>query len=105
MKVISVVSQPLYAAIGIVSALLMSVVYLYSQVLGNLHNIDIWIKIIPWYNALLFVEFVVLLLRSGKTPEPIMLSIASTNKHSRHYRVNCAMPAISWLQRMPICCN
>jgi|SRR3989338_5756876 len=60
MKVISVVSQPLYAAIGIVSALLMSVVYLYSQVLGNLHNIDIWIKIIPWYNALLFVVFVVL---------------------------------------------
>lgn len=33
--------------------------------------------------ATTFVEFVVLLLRAGKVPEPIVLSIAGTNKHNR----------------------
>ena len=30
-----------------------------------------------------FVEFVVLLLRAGRTPEPVVLSIKGTNKHNR----------------------
>jgi hypothetical protein len=33
--------------------------------------------------ATTFVEFVVLLLRAGKAPEPLVLSIKSTNKHNR----------------------
>lgn len=33
--------------------------------------------------ATTFIEFVVLLLRSGKAPEPIVLSIKGTNKHNR----------------------
>jgi hypothetical protein len=33
--------------------------------------------------ATTFVEFVILLLRPGKAPEPIVLSIAGTNKHNR----------------------
>ncbi len=60
MKVFSVVRQPMYAIIAVASALLMAVLYIYTQVLGNLHNADIWLSIIPWYNALLFVVFVVL---------------------------------------------
>lgn len=34
-------------------------------------------------SATTFVEFVVLLLRPGKAPEPIVMSIAGTNKHNR----------------------
>lgn len=33
--------------------------------------------------ATTFVEFVILLLRSGRAPEPIVLSIKGTNKHNR----------------------
>jgi hypothetical protein len=33
--------------------------------------------------ATIFVEFIILLLRQGKAPEPIVMSIKSTNKHNR----------------------
>jgi len=60
MKVLKVIKQPKYLAIAIVSIILMTSLYLYSQVLGNIHNLDIWFDIIPWYNALLFTIFAIL---------------------------------------------
>lgn len=60
MKVIRVLRQRTYAAIAVVSSLLLSFVYIYTQVLGNLNNLDLWFAIIPWYNAILFVIFAAL---------------------------------------------
>ncbi len=60
MKILNVIRMPKYALLSIASALVMAFVYIYTQVLGNLGNVDIWIRIIPWYNALLFIIFVAL---------------------------------------------
>jgi len=60
MKIIQVMKQPKYILIALVSALIMTSVYIYSQVLGIVQNIDLWFEIIPWYNALLFTAFAVL---------------------------------------------
>ena len=49
-----------YAAISAVSTIILAVVYIYTQVLGIVQNLDIWFTIIPWYNAILFVLFAVL---------------------------------------------
>ncbi|QQG38661.1 MAG: hypothetical protein HYS32_03585 [Candidatus Woesearchaeota archaeon] len=60
MKLTKVIKQPKYMIIAIASTVVMVFVYIYTQVLGNLHNVDIWFKIIPWYNAILFVIFAIL---------------------------------------------
>ncbi|MBI4162890.1 MAG: hypothetical protein HY513_04350 [Candidatus Aenigmarchaeota archaeon] len=59
-KLIEVLKMPKYAAIAVISALLFTAVYIYSQVLGIIENIDLWLSVIPWYNALLFPMLVVL---------------------------------------------
>jgi hypothetical protein len=50
-----------------------------------------------------FVEFVVLLLRKGKAPEPIMLSIATKNKWNR--RAADKITSVSKIRRAPIYAN
>ena len=60
MKLLQVLRNPQYLVLAVVSSLLFSFIYMYTQVLGNLHNIDVWFAVIPWYNALLFIVFAAL---------------------------------------------
>ena len=60
MKIVEVLKMKRYLALAVVSSLVMSFIYVYTQVLGNLHNVDLWITIIPWYNAIFFIIFAAL---------------------------------------------
>lgn len=50
--------------------------------------------------ATTFIEFVILLLRPGKVPEPIVLSIKGTNKHNR--RASDQLTTFIKLRNLPI---
>ena len=60
MKLFEVVRTPKYLVMAIVSSLAMFALYAYSQVLGNVGNLDLWITVMPWYNKILFSTFLVL---------------------------------------------
>jgi len=60
MKVVSVVKNLKYSLVAILSAALMTVVYIYTQVAGNWDNVGLWINVMPWYNKILFPIFVAL---------------------------------------------
>jgi len=60
MHLIKIMKIRKYAVISVTSTIILAVVYIYTQVLGIVQNIDIWFTIIPWYNAILFVLFAVL---------------------------------------------
>ena|SRR3972149_1934196 len=60
MKIIDVLKMKRYLALAVISSVVMSLIYVYTQVLGNLHNVDLWLTIIPWYNAVLFIIFTAL---------------------------------------------
>ena len=60
MIVLKVLKKPEYLAIAIISIVLMTAVYIYSQVLGIIENISFWLTLIPWYNAILFATFAIL---------------------------------------------
>src|SRR3989304_3525652 len=60
MKIIEVLKIPRYFYIALASMLIFSAVYIYSQVLGIIQNIDLWFAVLPWYNAVFFLTFVVL---------------------------------------------
>ena len=60
MKIVEVLRIKKYLVLSVVSSIVMSLIYVYTQVLGNIHNIDLWLTIIPWYNAILFVTFSIL---------------------------------------------
>jgi len=49
--------MPKYLLIAVASSVLMTAVYAYSQVLGIVQNLDIWLGVMPWYNAVLFSVF------------------------------------------------
>ena len=57
MKIFNVLKKGRYLAIAVISTILLTGTYIYSQVLGIWQNIDLWFTVIPWYNALLFVIF------------------------------------------------
>lgn len=38
----------------------MAAVYAYTQVLGILSNLELWVTVMPWYNQILFVTFAAL---------------------------------------------
>lgn len=59
-KIVRVLKQPFYLLVAVGSAILMSILYVYTQVLGNVHNVDVWLAVIPWYNAVLTFLFTVL---------------------------------------------
>ena len=59
-KIFEVLKIPKYLAISVISSLIMAAVYIYTQVLGIVQNIDIWLSVIPWYNAILFIVFAAL---------------------------------------------
>lgn len=60
MKLGRVLRQPFYAGVGILSSMLMLGLYVYTQVLGNLANVDIWLANVPRNHALFLGVFVIL---------------------------------------------
>src|SRR3989344_2470351 len=60
MKILNVLKNPKYFLIALVSSLVLAAVYIYSQVLGIWQNIDLWFKIIPLYNLILFLLCIIL---------------------------------------------
>lgn len=60
MKLVEVLKKPKYLALSIVSTIIMTIIYIYTQVLGIIQNIDIWFEVLPWYNAILFSIFAIL---------------------------------------------
>jgi hypothetical protein len=60
MKLFNALEKPKYFLLAVVSSLIFVFVYIYLQVLGNLDNIGAWFKLMPWYNAFLFIVFLVL---------------------------------------------
>ncbi len=60
MKVFSVVKNIKYSLVAILSASIMTAVYIYTQVAGNWDNVGLWINVMPWYNKILFPIFVAL---------------------------------------------
>lgn len=49
-----------YFLIALTTSLMFVTIYIYTQVLGIIENLDLWFTIIPWYNAVLFVVFAAL---------------------------------------------
>lgn len=60
MKIVRVLREPKYLAVAVLSSLGMLALYAYSQVLGAVGNLDLWISVMPWYNKMLLSIFVVL---------------------------------------------
>lgn len=59
-KLIEVLKMRVYLLIAVVSALAFTAVYIYTQVLGIVENVDIWLTVIPLHNAVLFAVFAAL---------------------------------------------
>ena len=57
MRIISVLKQRNYFLLAVASSVIFALFYIYTQVLGIVENIDIWLTVIPRYNAVLFVLF------------------------------------------------
>jgi len=60
MKLFSVLKKPLFLALALLSAALFAAVYVYTQVLGNVHNIEVWFSVIPPLHLGLFIIFAAL---------------------------------------------
>lgn len=60
MKLLEVLKKPKYLGLSVISTIIIAIVYIYTQVLGIIENLDIWFATIPWYNAILFVIFATL---------------------------------------------
>ena len=60
MRILDVLKNPKYILIAFISSILIAVIYIYSQVLGIVQNIDLWFKVIPLYNLIFFIIFVIL---------------------------------------------
>lgn len=60
MKIIEVMRNWRYLALAAISSLVFAYFYIYTQVLFNIANFDLWIFSIPWYNAILFLIFAAL---------------------------------------------
>lgn len=60
LKLLSVLKQPKYFLTAIFSSIAMLSIYIFTQLLGIIQNIGIWIATIPWYNAILLSIFTIL---------------------------------------------
>lgn len=58
MRLSSVLQKPFYAGIATLSAILFFFVYVYTQVLGNLENVHVWIANLMTTNGILLLVFV-----------------------------------------------
>lgn len=59
-KVLRVMKMPRYFALATASAVLFAIFYVYTQVLGIVHNVDIWFANISPINFAMFLAFSVL---------------------------------------------
>lgn len=57
MKIVEVLSTRKYFGIAMLSTILMVVIYVYTQVLGIIENIDVWIRFLPPLNGIMFGAF------------------------------------------------
>ncbi|MBI2173125.1 MAG: hypothetical protein HYT73_02860 [Candidatus Aenigmarchaeota archaeon] len=57
MRLIEVLKIRKYLLLAAASSIAMSLFYVYTQVLGIIENIDIWLAVLPWHNAILFPMF------------------------------------------------
>ncbi len=60
MRLLGVLYSPKYTIIALVSFLAMMGIYIYSQVLGNLSLVDVWLANVPPVHALLLLAFAIL---------------------------------------------
>jgi len=60
MKISEVFKNFKYVLIALFSSIVLASIYIYSQVLGIWQNVDLWFKVIPNYNLILFAVFVLL---------------------------------------------
>ena len=59
-KILHVMKIPYYFALAALLAGVFAIIYVYTQVLGIVHNVDIWFANIPLLNLFMFVAFSVL---------------------------------------------
>lgn len=57
MKIFDVLRTPKYLIIAAASSAGMLALYAYSQVLGAVGNLDLWLAVMPWYNKVLLSVF------------------------------------------------
>ncbi len=60
MRLLGVLYSPNYTIIALVSFLVMMGIYIYTQVLGNLSLVDVWLANVPPLHALLLLAFAIL---------------------------------------------
>ncbi|HLC76637.1 MAG TPA: hypothetical protein VJH04_00365 [archaeon] len=57
LKILSVMKLPVHFALALFSTIVFALIYVYTQVLGVIHNVDIWFANISPVNLTLFVIF------------------------------------------------
>ncbi len=60
MRLMNVIQKPQYGLLAIISALIFLLVYVYTQVLGNLENVTVWAANVSPIHAVLLIIFVAL---------------------------------------------
>ena len=60
MRIFEVLRNPWYLALAIVSTLTVGAIYIYTQILGILHNFWFWLSFVPRLNLAMLVLFSVL---------------------------------------------
>lgn len=59
-KLLQVLKRPGYLALALASAAAMLALYIYTQLLGILENLDVWLAVLPLHNAVLLAVFTLL---------------------------------------------
>lgn len=60
MKLFEVLKKQNYFLLAVFSSILMLAVYIYTQLLGIIENIGVWLATIPLHNAVLLIIFTIL---------------------------------------------
>lgn len=60
MKLLEVMKNPRYLALAAISSIIFIVIYVYSQLLGIIQNLGVWLATIPPENGFLFIIFSIL---------------------------------------------
>ena len=60
MRLLQALKTPRYLLLTVLSSLMLTAVYIYTQVLGAVQNIDLWLSLVPRHNAALFSVFAAL---------------------------------------------
>jgi hypothetical protein len=60
LRLVRVLKKPLYAGLTILLAGGVLLVYIFTQVLGNMNNVDVWVANLVWWRGVLVGVFVLL---------------------------------------------